>query len=311
MKTTCLRFVLMGLLTCLFSTTVFGQSFAHIENEDPAGGTNDTIGISCSYVAWLSVIVANLELYGSPNSQGHYHLPSNCPDIYVSYNFGGYFSGVKEIVSFKFDKDLTDDINNGIKYYKRRVHLGFMSFRELCDTADQNSNIYIPYTLELQTESGNPYPICLYTYHDDIFACNAFDGTAAYCEDQSSLPGSPTCNSAELAYITGSAETKCSACDPEREGFRNARLNKEEGFQNVAITPNPFKSGIEITWSSGEPVEVIHLFDVNGRQLEYRKVSKQSENKNLYLETESLMPGLYFLQLRNAENSKVFKLIKK
>jgi len=71
--------------------------------------------------------------------------------------------------------------------------------------------------------------------------------------------------------------------------------------------PNPFEDKIQFDFSEDQAEFQIKIFDVLGKNIIVRQVSKQ----NSWILTENLSSGVYFMRLEHGEESKTFKIIKK
>ncbi|MEM1322087.1 MAG: T9SS type A sorting domain-containing protein [Bacteroidota bacterium] len=322
MKITCLRFLLAVLLVSMMSTTGIGQSIYHLENEDPEGPLPSE---GCLYEMRFNVRLANLELLTTPNSQGLYPLPASYPAMYLRYSlFDNCWTGVDQVSLFRFDRDFTNAVNNGINYYEGTVYIPSANFADACLSADAQGNITLPFTIDLQTQSGSAYPMCLYTDTDNIFACDAFSITAPYCGNQITLPGSGggnNCVSANLATFAGTIQIACRSCagDEPGDGFpdscsgsgsRNAAATLSAPLENIAVSPNPFHDQLRVSWPSDVAVQEVHLFDASGKRLESHVAITQMRDGTLYLSTGQFSSGLYFLQIKSIDGTKVVKLVK-
>ncbi len=314
MKFTCLRFLWASILACLISVGAYGQAVGHVENEDPKGPTP----VEDEFRIIAKVSVANLQLHGEPDEYGFYSLPNNRPDIYANCNIdNGLLVGTVLLDGFRFDAGLTQSAANGISYFSARAIVGEINLSSTCDTLPECSSVSLPYTLDLVTKFGYPYPMCNFTNTFDIFSCAAFDVTAPYCDDQGRTAGTGTnngCNSATLTSVSGNSLYYCSNCPintfNDNEERSDIDDNDEALLNDIVVTPNPFNELIQVSWEGIAGIEDIRLFDASGKLLEQRDFSLQSDEGNWYINTEKLPSGLYFLHLKNAANAKVIKLIK-
>jgi len=92
--------------------------------------------------------------------------------------------------------------------------------------------------------------------------------------------------------------------------------NFETAFNTLAVNdniitsfdfyPNPFKDKIQFNFSDDQVDLLIEIFDILGKKIVVRVVSKQ----NSWIITENFSSGVYFMRVQQGVESKTFKIIK-
>ncbi len=81
---------------------------------------------------------------------------------------------------------------------------------------------------------------------------------------------------------------------------------KEFEKRNIRVFPNPFSTNLNVIFLDNSGHREISLLDISGKEL-VKIVTAQSE---LIIDGSHLPPGLYFLRIREENNSFVKKVVK-
>jgi len=81
---------------------------------------------------------------------------------------------------------------------------------------------------------------------------------------------------------------------------------KEYALKNIKVFPNPFSANLNVVFLDNSGHREISLLDISGKEL-IKIVTEQSE---LVIDGSLLPPGLYFLRIREDNNSFVKKIVK-
>jgi hypothetical protein len=96
--------------------------------------------------------------------------------------------------------------------------------------------------------------------------------------------------------------------EDNNKNYSKIILIKLEKDNKIKISPNPFKSKFYIDTNVFTEENEISIFNTNGKKLYYQKVSKGI--KNIQINASDLKNGLYFVEIKNNNNTQVFKLVK-
>ncbi|MEO1627394.1 MAG: hypothetical protein AAFV25_19740, partial [Bacteroidota bacterium] len=191
------------------------------------GGSGDN---PCQLTFTVTLRVANLSSY--PQHEVIYNLPTGVPPIHVAYNLGGH-TGTFVFSQFKFEKFS----KSGVPLFKssRPIVIDAMPF---CIAIDEEEGS-MPYTLNLQTASGNPYPVGSYLGITGIFTCQAFTFPGCFMFMNNNVANSS---------FSGMQDITCKACltVDEFPKDRASRTDQQDQLAKLLITPNPFDSELTL-----------------------------------------------------------------
>lgn len=94
--------------------------------------------------------------------------------------------------------------------------------------------------------------------------------------------------------------------------FSNAiKISLDENIGNVITQPNPFANEIQIKFNSlAEENITIEMIDINGKIIYSQKTLTRAGNNSIAIETEKVLPGVYFIKLINSKKTQHYKVIK-
>jgi len=78
--------------------------------------------------------------------------------------------------------------------------------------------------------------------------------------------------------------------------------------------PNPVTSGSVVTIQSNQPLQMIRVFDINGKLVIVKNIATGNSqgSTNYTLNTSSLSTGMYLMQIANSDGTiSSLKLVKK
>jgi len=78
----------------------------------------------------------------------------------------------------------------------------------------------------------------------------------------------------------------------------------------ISAFPNPFTSGLEISYEGKEQELKLYLFDIHGKLLETKKIGNSKSHQKTTLETPDLPEGTYFIQVKGDTFNQVLKVVK-
>lgn len=122
-------------------------------------------------------------------------------------------------------------------------------------------------------------------------------------------PDASTASGNIQSIVIDSAQNISSLVSEEVNVNFDNTLIKKTDTKEYKIYPNPFIDQISIENINNKPYS-IHIFDIRGKEILFKKVNSNQKNYTLNLSTQNLSKGIYSIKLQNNSNSQILQLIK-
>ena len=85
---------------------------------------------------------------------------------------------------------------------------------------------------------------------------------------------------------------------------------KIESANNFMVYPNPASASVNISYfSEGANESNLNIVDINGRLIKTQRVQISDGDNTINIETENIESGIYFVQIRNEQDTEIQRLI--
>ncbi len=185
----------------------------------------------------------------------------------------------------------------------------------------------VSYEMSVVTENEAPYPFELYNGPSDIFSCYFFCGSCPippYDDEGGTTNTPPFCMAPETTGPwTGIFIPPCNSCEDIDAEINNESnfSNNQQGLEidvlrsnnaiNLSISPNPFNNVVSINFEAKqEEFVTLVVFDISGKMVYNSEINASKGFNQLELITGKWSPGIYYGQIRSAQRTEFFKMIK-
>ncbi len=239
--------------------------------------------------------------------------PTERDPVYLRYAYDENTDLItNQITQWQYVRDLVLRNGQSYKVFQGAVDVNVAALNNL-DCGDGSQNLNFDMDVEILTyDRSNPgyylYPVDKYGFPGDIFSCDVFPENCHLCNP---LPGSG-CGGQGFPVYTMNVCLDCDQCNI----IDNDPLDVRKAAPTTASTllrvqPNPFSTFTEYEYQSSKLGEIaVRLLNSDGTTVLLEK-QNVSIGKNRYrIEANDLPSGVYYLQIRDGEESQVQRLIK-
>jgi len=279
-------------LFCFSSTQIFAQPKITTSN-NPNGGDGNP---GCEILIDVVFELTNLNAYPPAILNGVEFFPSNLPNMALDITIAG--SLVASITDFSFTY-IGNYMGSSISVYESKTQIE----ANLCDFCLEGytHSLDIPIVATLIDKDNSAlslnYPACTFAGVQEIFSCGYFI-PAGSCDPDNAHP----CNETSL---TSDSFLYVLDCSQVNERSING------GLLEASIYPNPASDLLTVSWENNtDQILSIELVDTNGLVLNKYSNSALLNKDALVINTNDLVPGLYFVRVNSRGSTVIKKVIK-